>query len=240
MKKYLFILLQLCLYIAFLYHDIIGKPQLSNILKMVVVCLCFIYVLLLSSWQKDNRFLKLGFLFTVISDGILLFLSEMWFIYGVSSFLIVQEIYGCRLYTMGTKHRTRMVKREKLKAWILRNLVILSSSVVVTYVLFIYRIPLNALIYVATFYGMALLLNVVYSFILILIGYKDRMNYLFAIGLLLFLLCDINVALHTVSSSITLWEPIQVYAKEYSNILIWVFYAPSQGLIALSHGGQRT
>jgi len=62
---------------------------------------------------------------------------------------------------------------------------------------------------------------------------KSRDIRLFAWGMVLFLLCDINVGIFNLSGFINV-GPVYEVLYGISSISMWLFYAPSQVLIVLS------
>lgn len=225
--KYPFIILQLILYISFLYLDITGgNILLSNYIKFTVVALCFLYVLLIRA--KDNSkktllFLRLALFFTLISDMLILLL-ELYF-YGVLTFIIAQQMHGIRISLLG--------KRNHLFNELLRRF---SYQILFTFAvcLFLWKlnVSINALLTVSIFYFICILSNTIRSLHLAA-NFRERGFIYLAAGLVLFLLCDINVGLFNMSDFLLVGP---VYGKIYliSSVLMWTFYAPSQILIALS------
>lgn len=63
---------------------------------------------------------------------------------------------------------------------------------------------------------------------------NDIQKTLFLIGMVLFLLCDINVGIYNLGSYINVSSSYITNIIEYSSVLMWFFYLPSQVLITLS------
>ena len=80
---------------------------------------------------------------------------------------------------------------------------------------------------IALFYAIALVSNVVRA---INVCKEQRFpspnRYMIAYGMILFLLCDVNVALYNT-----------LLSTEMTYVLMWFFYLPSQVLLALSGKG---
>lgn len=91
----------------------------------------------------------------------------------------------------------------------------------------------DALLTVSVFYFISICTNVVRSIKLSLHYSNKRGIRCFAVGFLLFLLCDINVGLFNLSGFLSV-GPVYDIIYGISSILMWTFYAPSQVLIALS------
>jgi hypothetical protein len=67
----------------------------------------------------------------------------------------------------------------------------------------------------------------------------DKSDSIFAAGLVLFLLCDINVGLFNLSGFVSVTGRVVEILYSLSSILMWTFYAPSQVLIAISSDNFR-
>lgn len=82
---------------------------------------------------------------------------------------------------------------------------------------------------IAGLYGLLLLTAVVCAWY----SNLPRVNKLLAcVGMLCFLLCDLNVAFYNLSPA--------YQVRRYAGLLIWIFYLPAQMLIALSIGNYPT
>ena len=230
-SKYLFLIVQLILYVLFLVLDIFGNNiTLSSRIKFFVIVLCFIYVFFgKKEYGKQQKFLCYAMAFTVISD-IFLLLTD-YYLYGLVTFIIAQQLYGLRI--------TKLYDRESAnhhkftQASILR----VASQLIVSFILclLLWRIGiiLNGLLVASVFYSINIVTNVIRSISLSISFPGSKDIKLFTIGMILFLLCDINVALFNMSSFISV-GPVYKYIYIISSILMWTFYAPSQVLIALS------
>jgi hypothetical protein len=92
----------------------------------------------------------------------------------------------------------------------------------------------DLLLFISIFYFICILSNVITASYLAFRDIKTKATMLYAIGMILFLLCDINVGLFNLSGFISM--PRELYSVIYSlsSILMWAFYAPAQVLIVLS------
>lgn len=232
-----FIGLQLVLYAAFMALDITeAAVGLSCYIKYTVIILCFCYaylcagkgIIFTSANRRElwiRRLLVLAMLFTLISDLFLLILD--YYLFGVLSFIPVQLLYGLRLKLIDSKghHYRRTLKQ------ILAQLLITGITVALLIGL---QTEINLLLIVTVFYFICIVTNVIHALLLAAATKGDRSNLLFALGMLLFLLCDINVGLFNMGGFLEL--PEHIYQPIYSaaSILMWTFYAPSQVLITLS------
>ena len=229
----IFILIQLLSYFTFIYFDFSNlNGNISNLIKYFTILLCLIFVLIprkeSGGSAVDHRLLKLAFLFTFISDYFLLFTEEI--IPGLVTFIIVQVLYLLRIYRW--KLDFNLINKSKiiLPMYFLRNLF---AGMILLLVLSLLSVKLELTIVLATFYFLSLLLN---CFDLLRISFviKTPQLRLFLIGLLMFLLCDINVGIFNMQQFIA--NPLVKYEKIYSiaSVAMWIFYLPSQVFIALS------
>lgn len=237
----LFIVLQAILYAAFMTLDIRGTAgSLSSYIKYTVIILCFCYAVLYAGkgiiFIPENkrelwirRLLVLALFFTVISDLFLLLLD--YYLFGVITFIPVQLLYGLRLKLIDAKgnYNLRIFKQ------IITQLLI--TGVIMAFLTGL-RTEINLLLIVTVFYFICIVTNVIHAIRLAATIKRDRSILFFALGMLLFLLCDINVGLFNMGGFLALPENIYNPIYEAASILMWTFYAPSQVLITLS--GQRS
>lgn len=230
--KYLFVFIQFILYGTFLVLDLLANHiSLSNYIKFVVVVLCFIYVLYSKKEaSRQHIFLCGAMAFTVASD-IFLLLTD-YYLYGVLTFIIAQQLYGIRI--------TELIKRENIdkknnsiKELLFRIVVQLVACIMLCILLWQIDIKVNSLLVVSVFYFISIVTNVVRC-IKLSINYRESKDIkYFAIGMILFLLCDINVGLFNLSSYLSVGLIYRIIYN-VASILMWTFYAPSQVMIALS------
>lgn len=215
------------LYFIFLYMDFFSINLIisSNIIKFISMVLILSITFLIGNDSlsiKDSSLLKLGISITVIAD-IFLLLVDDYYILGIGLFSIVQLIYSIRY---DYKNRKK----------ILRYFVILFIFLSLIYIFintFIGKIDFT--IVIALFYGLFLLFNVRKSILL----YKDKKypkinSLLILIGMVLFLLCDINVALNNILNTRNISNNFIATFSNISFISMWLFYLPSQVLLSLS------
>lgn len=233
--RYLFFALQGILYGLFLFLDIAGwNASLSSRIKFVVIMLCLLYTLLKQDTVHDWKRLciRSAFLFTLIADYFLLLMDRHHF-YGVLSFIIVQQIYGVKLdLHMMTN---RVVERKQLVLPVLRRLGLqMAAAVLVCMMLNNGGVIIDRILFASLVYIISFVSNVIWAFKVARQHPLERGNFMFAIGLILFLLCDINVGLFNLSDYLSLTLSAEGTLYNFSSILMWAFYAPSQVLIALS------
>lgn len=169
-------------------------------------------------------FLKLGkdavtvfcaLVFTAVSDLFILVLDDYYEV-GLVTFIITQSLYLFRLYC-GRLQRIwiTLAVRAVLAAAVLGLVGGLAG--------------LSLLVAEVGLYIVMLTVNCVEAFLLIRRG---RYNVLFAVGLLLFLCCDVCVGLHNAGNVLGLNLPARLCV--FASWAIWIFYMPSQVLITLS------
>jgi hypothetical protein len=265
---WIFLLLQTVLYLSFLILDLTGGSVSHSVgIKYTMILLCFCYALLTGGACKSILFLftktsqssvsqrllsilrkyrdastlllQAGLFFTLISDLFILILDL--YVYGVFTFIIVQQLYSLRLIILHNEMHSELVvigRRENVyKIFILytRRLSMQAGTASVIY-LFMYLADINIdiLSIISVFYFISILSNTITAIQLFLHDRQKRSNLLYAAGMLLFLLCDINVGLFNMSGFIAMPKEIYSVIYSFSSILMWTFYAPSQVLIALA------
>ena len=184
----------------------------------VLLCLAVAAAMIWFYRDADAVILTCALVFTAISDLFILVLDDYYQI-GLITFIATQSVYLYRLY------RDRM---NKIKFTLLVRVLLAGLLLAVVDVIMSEDGGINFMLAEVCVYIVMLAGNVVDAFILCKRGLK---NILFAVGLLLFLCCDICVGLDNAVGIIGLnlgaaGGPIQ--------FLIWVFYMPSQVLITLS------
>lgn len=228
----IYILAEILLYGSFLYIDIKQKASynLSAQLKFTGIALCFLYVLISSDYLKhktDIRILRLALFFTLISDLFILMLDL--YLPGMVSFCVVQALYLIRL-GLWNKREDKLKTRVVILKKFLRNIIL---TLAIFIILAIFQLKLETLIFVSCFYFVGILFNVFDSMVTA-IRYRFKYQLLYSCGMVLFLLCDINVGVFNLTGFVSVnsgWFP-QLY--NFSVIAMWLFYLPAQVFISLS------
>lgn len=233
-RRYIFLVIQSVLYGTFLSLDILGRNiTLSNRVKFAVVVLCFSYVIItgIKDRSRKHKLLIYALAFTVISDFFIL-LSD-YYLYGVLTFIIAQQLYGMRISELFNNEIINSSPISLIRNFAIRLLYQGAITFFVGVILWLMGVNIEALLVVSILYFISISTNVVRLFKLRAnYNYRRDIRY-FAIGMVLFLLCDINVGLFNLSDFL----PVsQTYDMIYSisSVLMWTFYAPSQVLISLS------
>lgn len=213
--KYIFILITSILYIVILFFEI--KEEKKDLLKFIVIALCFIYSFIQNGDLKDKWLVRTALLFTVISDYLLVIEGNNFFL-SLITFSIVQLVYALRIINFDEKDvKTHLI---------LRPIIFICTILIIKFTI---GIKLDSLLIIAIFYFSNLFLNVIYAFINI------KKNILFPIGLLLFMGCDMMVGLFNLNIYIdsSNYYPLSLLIDN-SLFLIWLFYIPSQVILSLS------
>lgn len=233
-RKYIFIIMQLILYGAFLTMDILeSNIPLSNKIKFAVVVLCFIYAINigLKNRSREHRFLIYALAFTLVSDMLIL-LSD-FYLYGVMTFILAQQLYGMRITELNKRELDTISPKSLHRDFAIRLLYQGTFVFLLGILLWLANVNIDALLAVSIFYFISICTNVL-RILKLSVKFYDRKDIMyFAIGMVLFLLCDINVGLFNLSGFLPISSAYEV-VYNISSILMWTFYAPSQVFIALS------
>jgi hypothetical protein len=223
---YLFIFVQIILYVAFLTLDFMGQVYaVSADIKFGVIILCFCYVFFFGkNTDKGIIFcMKAGMFFTLVSDLFLLMLD--YYVYGVLTFIVVQQLYSIRLI---------LAEHRKIRKLALRISLQLAVTIGVCMVLGVIGVKPDILLIISVFYFVSIVTNTFTAVWIAVQNHKDQGNVLFAVGMVLFLLCDINVGIFNMSGFVALPEKLYQLLYSLSSVLMWTFYAPAQVILVLS------
>ena len=201
----LFLVLEGALYAAFLALDLAGLGGLSIWPKYAGVLLCVVFACLWAA-RGGDRLVPPALALTALADLFLLVLNRHYGV-GVAIFLAVQTLYLIRLRRDGSDSAP----------WLRAGLALILALAV--YGLGLLS-PLNLLV---CLYFSQLLSNTCLAWTV-----KGRSQRLFALGLTLFVGCDVCVGLFNLSGLV----PDALY--HFARVGMWLFYLPSQVLIALS------
>lgn len=253
MSRFLFILVQAVLYLVFLRLDLTGDNiSLSSKIKFTMIILCFCYALLFVKSPSKSFFhdkeegyykrahtssilFKGALFFTVISDLFLLILNFNFL--GVLTFIIVQQLYGLYLDIIGEQEKEKRATYQ-IYNFLIRISIQVFLSLSIIFILHQNGMVSDKILTITIFYFLSIITNVIRAVREACRGNlhpnKNKSNILFAIGMLLFLLCDINVGLFNLADFISVSKDKYELLYSVSSILMWTFYAPSQVLITLS------
>ncbi len=194
-------------------------------LKYASVCLCFVFSLL---WEKtslkDNAIVSAAFVFTLVADVFLLLRGDNYEV-GITSFLIVHALYLSRLVLFARDLRLRDDESEKLnvKAFKFINIVRVAVMLLLPLVIYLF---LNDYFTAANILAGECYCMLVGNAALCFCFLKNKQMRVFGIALILFALCDFCVGAFNIFS--------RGFIYEFSSVMMWGFYLPSQVLISLS------
>lgn len=213
------------LYILFLYVDFsnINLMVSSDIMKYTSIILCFFTSIITNRCAlhiQDIFLLRLGLLATVFADLFLVILEYPTL--GVIFFSIVQIIYSIRYDVIKTHS-------------IIANYLYLFFIIIIAYLISNFFIEIDFLYAIALYYSIAIIISISKA----IKAYKSNLypspnKYLILVGMILFLLCDVNVGIYNITKIINYSESFYDRLRNASNLLIWIFYLPSQVLLSLS------
>jgi hypothetical protein len=206
----------------------------SESIKYLCILLCFLLSILSNKDKlvntvnhRDIFLLQLALFITVIADLCLIIFN--YFILGVIFFSLVQIMYSIR-YT------TKRTISTLVNFFIIFLCIMLSYGIVSLFI-----VKIDILLPISMFYFICLLTSVIKAIKVWKNNlYPSPSKYMIVLGMILFLLCDICVAL----SNITLFLPLSGHfiarLELIASFLIWVFYIPSQLLLSLSGNHKGT
>lgn len=220
----------------------------------IILCLLISAVYYYKNKSQDTinayTLLAAAMFFTAISDYFLL-LKNNNIVPGLASFCVVHAIY---LYVITCKdiRMTGIYTGIRAVVAIIITVVIKSTGLIKD----TNDSSLNSVLFLVLLYGISFVWNVGLLF-LKLVNNREILKtagksgktvnndietkictfphpVMFLIGLVLFLLCDINVLLFNLSSYINVSSQTYAVLQIASTVLMWAFYLPSQVLIVLS------
>jgi hypothetical protein len=210
-------------YLYFLAADISNNCTGSNYsiaAKYLGLLLCFIITIIIGRNGHDlvdTRMLQSGLFLTACADYCLLISNK--YILGVLIFCIVQIIYVFR-YTRDLK------SKAKIFSAILIIYVVLSITIFTTIKTGSFDLRLTL---ICLFYGCLITMSLITGIRTLKTNYFPLYSsIMISIGMILFFMCDVNVALFNILQS------SGSYFAYISGFLMWMFYLPAQVLLALS------
>ncbi|BCJ99947.1 lysoplasmalogenase family protein [Anaerocolumna chitinilytica] len=220
-----FVTAELLLYLIFMTGDIFGYPGLDTVtlVKYCSILLCNVFTLTyaLKYRRRENFILSGGLFFTAVSDYFLLFTDN--FTFGMLTFCAVQILYLVYLYFLGER-------RRGVAGRLLVNILLWAAALLI---LLILQLPVSLLLITAAFYFISILHNVITAVGNVRHKFSNR-NLIFAVGMILFLLCDINVGIYNMDGFITVESMTFQKLYHFSEIAMWMFYLPAQVCISIS------
>ena len=184
------------------------------------VALSCAFALIAFSKTKSYLLIQLGLVFTVIADVFLVLCDPIIQLPAMLSFSVTQICYFLKLY-FETKSKTEKYVHISLRA--------VATVAVIIAAIAVLKGTTDALSIVSMFYYANLIVNAVFAFV------HFRKSPAFAIGLLLFVLCDTIVGFKELSNGYMNGGIIDAINNALSGTnWAWISYIPSQALIAIS------
>lgn len=245
----LFILAELAIYVTFLSLDLFSNVD-SSLVKFTGILLCLL-MSLTAMKTAAGKLTALAMAFTVFSDVFLLLRNDHYTL-GIASFCAVQLFYFVRLQALSLADPTTACPAGSSMNRTTRLAVAFPSGSrasfslrIVVLVLLLLAGPVFKAISIFTaltaFYFINLAANVWDSWVL------RRQALHFALGLTLFLCCDLCVGLNNFSQFSAQLPPalppflaqavptaLPSWLEAFAAVGMWAFYLPSQVLIVLS------
>ena len=185
----------------------------SSYLAIVLVALFAFFV---CRCRGAEHFIRVGILFTLVADYFLVLADDRQ-LEGVLAFIVVQLAYFLYLVL---SEENRGVRNANIFTRVALSGVLVVAAIIVL------GEDVDALSIASVVYYANLVSNIVFAFKL---GRTER---IFAIGLVLFAMCDLCIGLEVLFSSYLDSDAFSFFYGSNFN-LPWVFYQPSQVLIAL-------
>jgi hypothetical protein len=196
------------------------KGEIHDVVSFAVVVLSALFMLLCIQRSKSYILMQIGLICTVFADLFLVVIDPMIQLPAMVFFSGTQICYFLRIYFTTTS------KKEKLIHLILRASLIVIIQIITVIVL---KKKTDALSLVSMFYYTNLVLNVIFAFV------HFKKLPLFAIGLILFLLCDTIIGLDIMAESYITGKALETFNSILTGLnWAWVFYVPSQALLGIS------
>lgn len=185
------------------------------------IVLVVIYALTFKNKNAKVLFVQIALVFTLASDTFLVGIAPKIQWLAMTTFFIAQSCYFAKMLL-------EIKSKKYLFSNIIIRVVLICSAILLGYIVLKTNFDYVAAISLA--YFVSLIHNVVLAFILF------KKSPLFAFGMLLFLLCDIVVGLNSaIGVYISVPESSILYKIAFAPFnLAWVFYLPSQTMLALS------
>ena len=228
-----FLVLESIIYVVFTMIDIgSNNPtwiQINVALKLLSIGLCLAFLVHVSYANPanlDSRLMVLIIGFTLASDVLLLLTRQ--FIYGLVLFIIVQLLYSVRIQ-----------KKFNIKSALIKGFIF-----VLTLIFFVIFLPLQfsyaLMLSLGAFYALLFAWNLIRLTLVPLKRSETSVDSkslydrrLFIIGMVLYALCDLNVAIYNFPSYFES-NVLMTRIYEASAFAMWSFYLPGQVALTLS------
>ena len=198
----------------------VTPSRTSEIISYSAIVLAALFFIIFAENSVPFFCTQIALFCTACADYFLVYSVEIRQIPAMILFSIAQIAYFLRLYLEDSNHKRK-------KTHIIIRIALSVTTIIVT--LIILGNKCDAVALISMFYYANLILNAIFAFL------DFRNNKLFAIGLLLFILCDTVIGLSLIDTYIPLSPDSAIYKIIHPGFnLAWAFYVPSQTLIAIS------
>ena len=189
-------------------------------LRYTAIVLACLFCILFAETSDSYLFTQLALVFTLMADYFLVYPDDIQKAPAMLCFSVVQIAYFVRLYREDeskTRRKLHLILRASL------------SVAVVAVTLAVLGKNCDGVALISMFYYANLILNAVFACI------NFKKNPIFAIGLILFILCDTVIGLGEIDAYLPIPEESVMYKILSPGFdLAWAFYLPSQALLAIS------
>ena len=192
----------------------------GRLLRFATVVLACLFCVLFAERSREYLLTQTALLLTVCADWFLVLPPSPNQLPGMVFFAAAQLIYAARLYLSErspTRRRGQIISRACL------------SAAAVTVTALVLGADTDAVALISLFYYANLALNIVFAWT------QASKQFMMAVGLTLFLLCDTLVGFTFLDSYLTVAEGSLIDRINHPGFdLAWAFYLPSQMLLAVS------
>ena len=192
-------------------------PMLFSYAAVVLACL---FCICFAECSISYLFTQIALIFTLFADWFLVVRGAREQFPAMVFFSIVQLCYFARLYADDPS-----LKRRRVHSVVRAT----ASVIAILLTCIVLGADADAVALVSMFYYANLLINFVFAFSMF------KREYLLAIGLLLFILCDTVIGFSFLGDYLAVSQESFVYRISHLDLnLAWVFYLPSQVLLSIS------
>ena len=191
--------------------------EMNRLFEYALVILCFAFACGRRKADPDGFLTLLALLFTVGADFFLVALKEEQWLPGMALFCCAQLCWALRLWGMEDGRR----RLSHALTWACTCAALLVVAVILAR-------GADTLLLMAAVYASLLLTTVFFSWL-------TPGNFLFTVGMTLFLGCDLFVAVNNAALYLDMTAyPLLKTLYDIPFNMMWAFYGPSQMLLALS------
>lgn len=184
------------------------------------VALSCVFAPIAFSKTKSYLLIQLALIFTVIADVFLVLCDPIIRFPAMLSFSVTQICYFLKLY---------FETKSKIEKYIHLSVRAFATIAVIIATIVVLKEKTDALSLISMFYYANLAINIVFAFVHV------KKSTTFAIGLLLFILCDTAIGFKELASSYLSGGIIDIINNVLSGAnWAWIFYIPAQTLISFS------